>query len=129
MIPSFLKPKYGILKDYDLWANKEVSAQNQTCALCGAFPMRFQWSDYSYEAMCTQCGCPYQLREGTDEQKKENKYPYLKFNQEFLSVAKTYWQEQGEFVCYGWMLGSQPGMNKLIAWLKICHPEFLKEDS
>lgn len=121
-------PKHGILHDYDLWANKEASAENQICAICDSSPMSFQWSDYSGEAMCTNCGCPYQLKWGTDEQKKENKYPYLSLSKEYLSVAKEYWDEKKKFVCYGMMLGGpRPGMNKLVSWLRKHHPEFIKK--
>ena len=121
-------PKQGILHDYDLWANREKSAENQTCAICDSSPMSFQWSDYSGEAMCTNCGCPYQLKWGTDEQKKEGNYPYLSLSKEYLSVAKEYWDEKKKFVCYGWMMGSpQPGMNELIDWLRKYHPKFIKK--
>ena len=120
-------PKHGILHDYDLWANKEASAENQTCAICGSSPMSFQWSDYSGEAMCTNCGCSYQLKWGTDEQRIECKYPYLSLSKEYLSVAKEYWKETKRFACYGWMMGLKPGMNELISWLKKHHPEFIKE--
>lgn len=35
-------PKMGILYDYDLMANYENSALNQTCDICEAFPITFQ---------------------------------------------------------------------------------------
>ena len=120
-------PKHGILHDYDLWANKEASAENQTCAICGSSPMSFQWSDYSGEAMCTNCGCPYQLKWGTEDQKKEGNYPYLSLSKKYLSVAKEYWEETKKFVCYGWMMGSKPGMSELVSWLRKHHPKFIKE--
>ena len=121
-------PKAGILHDYDLWANKENSAIAQTCAICGDFPMAFQWSDYSGEAMCTQCGCPYQLKWGNDKQKEEGKYPYLNLAKDFLSVAKEYWAEKCKFVCYGWMMGYAPGTSTLVAWLKENHPEHIEKE-
>ena len=52
-----MSPKQGILHDYDLHANLEESAKLQTCVVCGDYPMRFQWSDYSGEGMCMKCGC------------------------------------------------------------------------
>jgi len=119
-------PKLGILHDYDLMANNEESAVNQTCIICGASPITFQWSDYSGEAMCTQCGYPYQLKSGTDLQQKEGAYPYVNLKEEFIPVAQEYWQEKKAFVCYGTMLGPQPGMSNLVAWLKKTHPEFIK---
>lgn len=55
-------PKQGILHDYDLRANREPTAKDNTCVVCGAHPVTYQWSDLSGEAMCTRCGCPYQGR-------------------------------------------------------------------
>ena len=121
-------PKLGILHDYDLWANKEDSAQGNRCAICGASPMSFQWSDYSGEAMCTQCGCPYQLKWGSDRQRSEDNYPYLNLNDAFVPAAKEYWQEKKAFVCYGAMMGPTPGMPDLLDWLKENHPEHIKEE-
>ena len=119
-------PKQGVLHDYDTHANYENSAHNQTCAVCGASPMAFQWSDYSGEAMCMKCGCPYQLKWGSDKQKEENNYPYLSLNEEYLPVAQEYWNEKHKFVCYGTMIGSQPGMGELVSWLRDNHPEHLQ---
>ena len=119
--------KVGILHDYDLHANLEESDNLHKCAICGSYPMRFQWSDYSGEAMCMECGCPYQLKWGSDEEVKENKYPYLNLNEKFLSVAQEYWKEKHEFVCYGWMMGPTPGMSEAITWLEEHHPEFVEE--
>jgi hypothetical protein len=120
--------KYGVLHDYDLQANKELSAQDQTCTLCGDSPMHFQWSDYHGEAMCCKCGCPYQLRAGSDQQVAENKYPYMKLKLEFLPVAQEYWAEAGKFVCYGMMMGPRPGLAALSRWLRFNHPEFLPRE-
>lgn len=116
-------PKCGILHDYDLWANREPSSQSQTCAVCGASPMRFQWSDLSYEAMCTQCGCAYQLNGGSKERETEGKYPYLNIKPDFLPIAQEYWNQTQCFVCYGRMMGPQPGMEEFMNWLEIHHPE------
>ena len=121
-------PKHGILHDYDLMANKETSATNQTCAICGASPMQFQWSDYSGEAMCTKCGCCYQLKWGSDKQMAEGNYPYLNLKDKFLPVAKEYWNETHMFVCYGQMLGPSPGYNELIYWVEKHHPEFIEKE-
>ena len=120
-------PKQGILHDYDLMANAEKSSHNVICAVCGREGTTFQWSDYSGEGMCTQCGCPYQLKWGSDKQKEEENYPYLSLKKEFISVAQEYWNEKHQFVCYGSMIGSQPGMAELILWLKVNHPEHLKK--
>ena len=120
-------PKHGILHDYDLMANQETSATNQTCAICEASPMTFQWSDYSGEAMCTKCGCPYQLKWGTEKEQAEDKYPYLNLNSEFISVAKEYWNETHKFVCYGLMIGPKPGYKEMVTWIKKHHPQFIEK--
>lgn len=118
--------KMGIRTDYDLAANAEVSAQNNTCELCGASPVSYQWSDCPGEAMCTQCGCPYQLKWGTERQEKEGKYPYQNLSEKFLAVAREYWQEKKKFVCHGYVFGSNPvGLAEFVEWLKECHPEWL----
>jgi hypothetical protein len=120
-------PKFGILHDYDLKANEEKSAYEKRCAVCGEFPMVFQWSDYSGEAMCMKCGCPYQLKWGGEKREKEGNYPYLNFSSDFMPVAVEYWEEKQKFVCYGTMMGPQPGMSELIHWLKINHPEHIQK--
>lgn len=117
-------PKYGILHDYDLMANNELSAADQTCIICGASPMSFQWSDYSGEAMCIRCGCPYQLKWGNEKQKKEGKYPYLKLRTEYVPFIREYWEKTGKFVCYGTMFGPRPGLVDFYQWLDKTHPEF-----
>lgn len=114
--------KQGILHDYDLMANMEDSAVGQTCRVCGDCPMGFQWSDYSGEAMCMKCGCPYQLKWGSDKQEEKKKYPYLRLSKEFIPIAQEYWKKKEKWVCYGCMLGPQPGMNELVTWLKANHP-------
>lgn len=121
-------PKQGIFHDYDLKANEESSAQNQTCAVCGTSPMTFQWSDYSGEGMCTKCGCPYQLKWGSTKMQEEGNYPYLNMNDEFLPIAKEYWEETKWFVCYGMKFGSRPSMSELNKWIESNHPELIKDE-
>ena len=120
--------KQGILHDYDLWANNEPSSENQTCVICGTSPMTFQWSDYSGEAMCTICGCPYQLKWGSKEKEVGAKYPYLNMNHDFIPIAKEYWETTHQFVCYGMMMGPRPGYRELIEWIKQNHPEWLEKE-
>jgi len=120
-------PKQGILHDYDLHANLEASSRMQKCVICGDYPMRFQWGDYSGEAMCMKCGCPYQLKWGSDEQVEKGEYPYLNMRKDFVPIAQQYWKEKGRFVCYATMMGERPGMAELVEWLKLYHPEELKE--
>jgi hypothetical protein len=121
-------PKFGILHDYDLQANCEQSAKEVTCVICGTPHIVFQWGDYSGEAMCTNCGCPYQLKWGSEKQKEEGRYPYLNLQKEFVPVAKEYWNAKHRFVCYGQMLGDRPGMKDLVSWLKEHRPYWMVSD-
>ena len=120
--------KQGILHDYDLHANLEPSAKLQRCVVCGHFPMQFQWSDFSGEGMCIQCGCSYQLKWGSPKHLEEGNYPYLNLQEEFIPIAKEYWETHHSFVCYGTMLGPRPGMASLVAWLQKHHPYWMLEN-
>lgn len=119
--------KQGILNDYDLQANLEGSAKGQTCIICGINPVGYQWSDYSGEGMCIRCGCPYQLKWGSDDQKKEGKYPYLNLDERWIPIVKEYWTLTHLFVCQGIMLGSKPGLKEFNEWVDKNHPEMVKE--
>lgn len=118
--------KCGILHDYDLLANNEASANNQTCVVCGITNMSFQWSDYSGEAMCRQCGTPYQLKWGSDEQKLEGKYPYLNLREVLIEPLREYFKQTARFTCLGGMLGPQPGLREFSDWMKANRPEILE---
>lgn len=123
-----MKPKHGILHDYDLMANAERSAQEHTCVVCGSSPTRFQWSDYSGEAMCSQCGTPYQLKWGSKEQQAEGAYPYLRLREEWVPIVREYHKETGRFTCLGTMLGGPlPGYEAFYRWVESRHPETLKD--
>ncbi len=119
--------KSGILHDYDLHANLETSAQDRKCAICGASPMAFQWSDYSGEGMCCNCGCPYQLKWGSEKRVEEGKYPYLNLRKEWLEVAQEYFNETKKWTYLGTGF-SRPGMQEFIEWVEKKHPEMLKEE-
>lgn len=123
-----MKAKFGFIHDYDLKANEETSSKGITCAVCGTYPVLFQWSDYAGEAMCHTCGCPYQLKWGSEEQEAEGKYPYLRLREEFLPVAREYWQEKKAFVTYGIMLDGHQGIGALNSWLLERHPGWLKKE-
>lgn len=119
-------PKLGVRADYDLRANDEPTAKNNTCELCGASPAQYQWTDLYGEAMCVRCGCPYQLKGGTEAQEEEGNYPYLNLSDSFLPVAREYWQKTKKFVCYGHVIvGHRQGVAEFVSWLKECHPEWL----
>lgn len=122
-----MAPKAGILHDYDLRANDEKSARNQACRICDASPMAFQWSDYSGEAMCRACGCPYQLKWGSAQQCKERKYPYLVLRDELIEPLRAYYAETKRFTCLGIMVSaSKPGLSEFLNWLRIHRPEVYK---
>lgn len=120
--------KVGVIHDYDLWANKERSAQGVTCAVCDTPNTRFQWSDYNGEAMCTTCGCPYQLMNGTDAQIAEGKYPYLSLLDTFVPVARKFWKEMRVWVHYGQSFSREDGFDVLNPWIEKHHPELIRSD-
>ena len=120
--------KEGLIHDYDLHANHETSAQNQTCIICGTSPMGFQWSDYSGEAMCRQCGCVYQLKWGNDKQTKEGKYPYCNVKDEYIPILKEYWEQTKKWVCHGMMMNGHKTKEEFNKWMKANHPELLPKE-
>lgn len=120
--------KQGILHDYDLMANAEPSARGNTCIICGASPVTYQWSDYSGEGMCTQCGFPYQLKWGSEQQQAEGKYPYPNIQERFIPVLKEYWDEKHTFTCFGTMLGATPGVREFNRWFEAKHPEMIEKE-
>ena len=120
--------KAGLIHDYDLMANAEPSAQQRnTCVVCEVYPVAYQWGDYSGEAMCCNCGCPYQLKWGSDQQTSEGKYPYLNLRDDFIPVAREYWNYAKQFVHYGTSFNLRDGMDGLTEWLKKHHPEQLTD--
>lgn len=124
-----MNPKHGILHDYDLHANQEPSARLKECIVCEVYPMVFQWSDYSGEAMCTSCGTPYQLKWGSEGQQREGKYPYLKLKDSFIEAVRTYHRETGRFTCLGTMIGRKPGLKEFYDWLKENRPNLLEPEA
>ncbi len=121
--------KAGILHDYDLIANVEKSAQRDdvTCPICDDSQPKYQWSDYSGEAMCMKCGCPFQLKWGTDEQREEGNYPYIKLLAEWIPTIREYYQETKAWTCLGAMLGARPGLAEFDGWVEKNHPELLDD--
>ena len=120
-------PKFGILHDYDLMANNEPSAKGQTCLICDVYPVVYQWSDLNGEAMCRQCGTPYQLKNGSDSQIKEGNYPYLNLDPEWLPIIREYWLETQQFTHFGLTFGPRLGVEKFTKWVDKNHPEMAKE--
>lgn len=111
-----MTPKEGILHDYDLRANDEPAAHDQECVTCGARPVMYQWSDYSGEGMCSQCGTPYQLKWGSKEQEAEGKYPYLNLKPSWVPVVRRYFQETGRFTYLGTGF-NRPGLREFGEWV------------
>ena len=120
--------KHGISHDYDLHANLEVSANNQTCIVCETSPVMYRWSDYSGQAMCSACGCSYQLKWGSDEQQKEDNYPYLRLKKEWIAVLKRYHQETKRFTYLGVQLGGTPeNLPAFYKWVDEHYPDGIPE--
>lgn len=115
--------KAGVLHDYDLMANAEPTAKDNVCVICGAAPVTYQWSDYHGEAMCTACGCPYQLRAGGAEREAEGDYPYLNMIDDLIEPLRAYHAETGWFTCLGTMMGPTPGQREFINWLETNRPD------
>lgn len=115
--------KAGILHDYDLHANLEPSAKGQTCVVCRADPVEYQWSDYSGEAMCRTCGAVYQLKWGSEEQRAEGDYPYFKLRDELIEPLRAYHEETGRWTCLGMMMGPRPGLDAFADWLETERPD------
>jgi len=116
-----MRPKHGILHDYDLQANLESAARKTdfVCVICETQMPGFQWSDFSGEAMCRVCGCPYQLKWGSPEQEAEGNYPYLNLRPELVPIVKEYWAETHRWTCLGRMLDSRrPGLAEFITWCR-----------
>lgn len=121
-----MRAKQGILHDYDLMANREPSASEQTCVVCGDSPMSFQWSDYHGEGMCRKCGTPYQLKAGGEKREAEGAYPYLNLAEEWVPIVREYHQETGRWVYLGMGIGRKPGLREFDAWCQERHPAMMK---
>lgn len=122
--------KQGVFHDYDLEANTEPSARNQSCIVCGMNPAAYQWSDLSGEGMCMQCGTPYQLKWGSKEQEKEERYPYLNLKKEWVPIVREYFQQTKVFTYLGEMFGnpSPSGLKEFFDWVDKNHPEMRKAE-
>ena len=104
-------------------SNKEI-----TCVICDTKPVRYQWSDYHGEGMCTTCGCTYQLRSGSKKEQEEGNYPYLSIKDEFIPAIREYWQETRSWTYFGIkMLGDKFGYNEFWDWMEKHHPELCKK--
>lgn len=90
--------KYGHL------ANEVPEVQSFTCLVCGVNPTRWTWGDVHGEAMCVQCGTPYQLLyyEGKKGNRKRIKGPpRINIKESWLPILKQYWEETRQFTGLG----------------------------
>lgn len=110
--------KAGILHDYDLLANAEPAAQQEKrCVGCDN-RLAYQWSDYSGEAMCVRCGCPYRLKWGGEQRERDGAYPYLNLRDELVEPLRAYYAETQRFTYLGFGLGHRPGLEEFCRWLR-----------
>jgi len=87
--------KYGSI------ANSAPSASGFTCIICGASPTTWTWSDQHGEAMCTQCGTPYQLLQRDENKNLIDAPPRTNVQEKWIPVLKQYWQETQRFTGLG----------------------------
>lgn len=122
--------KYGHL------ANAVPEAQSFTCLVCGASPARWTWSDQHGEAMCIQCGTPYQLLhyEGKkDSRKRIEGPPKIKVKKSWLPILKQYWEETRQFMGLGTIMIARDypecvrGQELFYDWLDQ-HPGLIPEE-
>ena len=118
--------KNGIKFDYDLDANKEIKKDN-ICIICNN-ELSCRWADYSGEGVCLTCGTPYQLKWGSEEQRKEAKYPYCNLNKKYINIIREYWNDKKTFVFLGRSFNEHTGIKELNEWLEINHPELIEKN-
>ena len=100
------------------------------CVICGTDPMSIHWTDFSGEASCSECGMPYQVKWGTEEQQKEGKYPYIKIKDILIPHLKEYWETTGKRARTGTYIfvDDYPGLieerKQFSTWLDQHHPEW-----
>lgn len=98
------------------------------CVVCENVDPPFVYTDLSGEAMCGHCGCPYQVKWGSDEQQEEGDYPYLNLKEEWVEVFSEYYEETGKAAELGHVLSRKPkGVDDFVNWVKFYHPELLEE--
>lgn len=118
-------PKFGIKFDYDLLAQQHVPS-GAKCQICGE-DLRCRWSDYHGEGVCMTCGAPYQLINGSEEQKAEGKYPYINFLPQFIPAFKEHWEATHQFVFGGYSFKEDTGAKEFHEWLEKNYPNLVKE--
>jgi hypothetical protein len=116
--------KYGHL------ANQVECAQNFACVICETSPVTWTWGDVHGEAMCVNCGTPYQILQRDEEGKLLDLPPILNIKGEWISVLEQYYQETEAFTGLATiMIGRDypeciEGQRKFYAWLDE-HPEMV----
>lgn len=102
------------------------------CVVCDAEPLRFRWTDYAGEGECVECGCPYQIKWGSEEETKEGAYPYCNLKEDFIPIAREHWEETKRRVPFGMYLRAlskeeQAARTLFIAWIDERHPGYRLE--
>ena len=98
------------------------------CEICEK-PFVGQWTDFFGEATCITCGTPYQLLKpsgaGPDEV-----FPHFEVKVELVPIFKEYWVETHRPHREGIFLGDYGqvgGQRAFRDWMKVKHPELVKE--
>jgi len=118
-------PKQGAMFDYDSHAQKHVKDVD-ICIVCGN-KLQCRWTDYNGEGVCLTCGTPYQLINGTDEQIKNNNYPYCNLRNEWIPIVKEYFEETKKFTFLGTSFSETTGSQAFAEWVKKNYPEMIKK--
>ena len=119
-------PKSGLKFDYDLKANEHVKKENK-CLVCES-ELHCRWTDMNGEGVCLECGCPYQLINGSKEQIAKNEYPYINIKKSWISILKEYYNETQEFVFNGNSFSEDTGRKEFNDWIKEKHSEMIKQN-
>lgn len=109
-------------QEYGYMANAEESAKMFTCLICDTENVSWNWTDYSGEAYCMECGTPYQLK--GDILKEGETYPRINIKKEWLSILKQYWNEThrgnglGTFMLWRDYPDQKENKNDFVRWYK-----------
>lgn len=113
--------KYGHLAN-------QTQQEPFTCLICETEPVCWTWGDIHGEAMCTQCGTPYQLLQYTDKDEDGNRTridapPRLNIKESWIPLLKQYWTETKAFTGLASIMiwrdypECEKGQEKFYAWL------------
>lgn len=117
--------KPGVRFDYDLDALEHCKPED-VCIICDS-PLRCRWTDLNGEGVCLDCGAPYQLKNGSDEQRAEGNYPYCNLKTEWIPIMRHFWQRTGCFVFLGSSFSENTGRVYFAEWVRGHYPEMISE--